>query len=69
MFVGGLCAFLHGLAHPGVLLIFGTMTDVFIDYETELQELQIPGKACVNNTIVWTNSSLSQNVTNGMPCG
>ncbi|XP_036176291.1 bile salt export pump isoform X4 [Myotis myotis] len=69
MFVGGLCAFLHGLAHPGVLLIFGTMTDVFIDYETELQELQIPGKACVNNTIVWTNSSLNQNVTNGMPCG
>ncbi|XP_045431366.1 bile salt export pump isoform X4 [Pipistrellus kuhlii] len=69
MFVGGLCAFLHGLAHPGVLLIFGTMTDVFIDYETELQELQIPGKACVNNTIVWTNSSLNQNVTNGIPCG
>lgn len=69
MFVGGLCAFLHGLAHPGVLLIFGTMTDVFIDYETELQELQIPGKACINNTIVWTNSSLNQNVTNGMPCG
>ncbi|XP_066134784.1 bile salt export pump isoform X4 [Saccopteryx bilineata] len=69
MSVGGLCAFLHGLAHPGVLLIFGTMTDVFINYETELQELQIPGKACVNNTIVWTNSSLNQNVTNGMPCG
>ena len=69
MSVGGVCAFLHGLAHPGVLLIFGTMTDVFIDYENELQELQIPGKACVNNTIVWTNSLLNQNVTNGMRCG
>ncbi|XP_054978347.1 bile salt export pump isoform X1 [Sorex araneus] len=69
MFVGSLCAFLHGLSHPGVLLIFGTMTDVFIEYEIELQELQIPGKACINNTIVWINSSLSQNVTNGTRCG
>ncbi|XP_011358431.1 bile salt export pump [Pteropus vampyrus] len=69
MSVGSLCAFLHGLAHPGVLLIFGTMTDVFIEYDTELQELQIPGKACVNNTIVWPNSSLNQNVTSGMRCG
>ncbi|XP_045698387.1 bile salt export pump isoform X2 [Phyllostomus hastatus] len=69
MSVGGICAFLHGLAHPGVLLIFGTMTDVFIEYENELQELQIPGKACVNNTIVWTNISLNQNVTNGTRCG
>nr|KAF6493312.1 ATP binding cassette subfamily B member 11 [Rousettus aegyptiacus] len=69
MSVGSLCAFLHGLAHPGVLLIFGTMTDVFIEYDTELQELQIPGNACVNNTIVWSNSSLNQNVTSGKRCG
>uniref|UniRef100_A0A8D0VSL8 ATP binding cassette subfamily B member 11 n=1 Tax=Sus scrofa TaxID=9823 RepID=A0A8D0VSL8_PIG len=69
MFVGSLCAFLHGTAQPGVLLIFGMMTDVFIDYDMELQELQIPGKACVNNTIVWTNDSLNQNVTNGTRCG
>ncbi|XP_011902301.1 PREDICTED: bile salt export pump isoform X4 [Cercocebus atys] len=69
MFVGSLCAFLHGIAQPGVLLIFGTMTDVFIDYDIELQELQIPGKACVNNTIVWTNSSLNQTMTNGTRCG
>lgn len=69
MFVGSLCAFLHGLSHPGVLLIFGTMTDVFIDYDIELQELQVPGKACINNTIVWINSSLHQNVTNGTRCG
>ncbi|EPY82643.1 ATP-binding cassette, sub-family B (MDR/TAP), member 11-like protein [Camelus ferus] len=69
MFVGSFCACLHGVAYPGVLIIFGTMTDVFIDYDTELQELQIPGKACVNNTIVWANSSLNQNVTNGTRCG
>ncbi|XP_007539369.2 bile salt export pump isoform X2 [Erinaceus europaeus] len=69
MFMGSLCAFLHGLAHPGMLLVFGTMTDVFIDYDTELQELMIPGKVCVNNTIMWANSSLNQNVTNGTRCG
>ncbi|XP_068400037.1 bile salt export pump isoform X2 [Eschrichtius robustus] len=69
MFVGSLCAFLHGVAYPGVLLIFGTMTDVSIEYDMELQQLKIPGKACVNNTIVWTNGSLYQNVTNGTRCG
>uniref|UniRef100_A0A667GK14 Bile salt export pump n=1 Tax=Lynx canadensis TaxID=61383 RepID=A0A667GK14_LYNCA len=69
MFVGSVCAFLHGLSHPVLLLIFGTMTDIFIDYDTELQELKIPGKACVNNTIVWINSSLNQDMTNGTRCG
>nr|XP_058909927.1 bile salt export pump isoform X1 [Kogia breviceps] len=69
MFVGSLCAFLHGVAYPGVLLIFGAMTDVSIEYDMELQELKIPGKACVNNTIVWINGSVYQNVTNGTRCG
>uniref|UniRef100_A0A4W2IG35 Bile salt export pump n=1 Tax=Bos indicus x Bos taurus TaxID=30522 RepID=A0A4W2IG35_BOBOX len=69
MSMGSLCALLHGVAYPGVLLIFGTMTDVFIEYDMELQELSIPGKACVNNTIVWTNDSLNQNMTNGTRCG
>uniref|UniRef100_A0A8C2QQ54 Bile salt export pump n=1 Tax=Capra hircus TaxID=9925 RepID=A0A8C2QQ54_CAPHI len=69
MCMGSLCALLHGAAYPGVLLIFGTMTDVFIEYDMELQELSIPGKACVNNTIVWTNDSLNQNTTNGTRCG
>lgn len=69
MFVGSLCALLHGLAQPGLLVIFGLMTDAFIEYDIEIQELQIPGKACVNNTIVWINSSLNQNVTNGTRCG
>ncbi|XP_007944027.1 bile salt export pump [Orycteropus afer afer] len=69
MFVGTLCAFLHGISQPIMILIFGTMTDVFIEYDNELQELKIPGKECVNNTIVWTNSSLNQNMTNGTRCG
>uniref|UniRef100_A0A8C6W760 Bile salt export pump n=1 Tax=Nannospalax galili TaxID=1026970 RepID=A0A8C6W760_NANGA len=69
MFVGSLCALLHGAAQPGMFIIFGMMTDIFIEYETEKQELQIPGKACVNNTIVWINSSFNQNMTNGTPCG
>ncbi|XP_023574872.1 bile salt export pump isoform X2 [Octodon degus] len=69
MLVGSLCALLHGLAQPGMILIFGLMTDAFIEYDTEIQELKIPGKACVNNTIVWINSSLYQNVTNGTRCG
>ncbi|XP_005393324.1 PREDICTED: bile salt export pump [Chinchilla lanigera] len=69
MFVGSLCAVLHGLAQPGMILVFGLMTDAFIEYDIEIQELMIPGKACVNNTIVWINSSLNQNVTNGTRCG
>ncbi|KAI4575245.1 hypothetical protein MJG53_020447 [Ovis ammon polii x Ovis aries] len=69
MCMGSLCALLHGAAYPGVLLIFGTMTDVFIEYDMELQELSTPGKACVNNTIVWTNDSLNHNTTNGTRCG
>ncbi|KAM5280513.1 bile salt export pump isoform 2-T2 [Ctenodactylus gundi] len=69
MLVGSFCALLHGMAQPAVLIIFGTMTDAFIEYDIEIQELAIPGKACVNNTIVWLNSSLNQNVTNGTRCG
>ncbi|XP_006902171.1 PREDICTED: bile salt export pump-like isoform X1 [Elephantulus edwardii] len=69
MFVGSFCAFLHGVAQPVMILVFGSMTDVFINYDNELQELKIPGKECVNNTIVWVNNSLNQNVTNGTSCG
>ncbi|XP_075841088.1 bile salt export pump [Microtus pennsylvanicus] len=69
MFVGSLCAMLHGMAQPGILIIFGVMIDIFIEYDIERQELAIPGKACINNTIVWINNSFNQNVTNGTPCG
>lgn len=69
MLMGGVCAFLHGMAQPGILIIFGIMTDIFVKYDIERQELEIPGKACVNNTIVWINSSFHQNMTNGTVCG
>ncbi|CAO2597186.1 Bile salt export pump [Lemmus lemmus] len=69
MFMGSLCAVLHGMAQPGILIIFGIMIDMFIEYEIERQELAIPGKACINNTIVWINNSFDQNMTNGTPCG
>ncbi|XP_042550095.1 bile salt export pump isoform X1 [Dipodomys spectabilis] len=69
MLVGTLCASLHGVAQPGMIIVFGILTDLFINYDIEIQELNIPGKACVNNTIVWINSSFNQNVTNGTQCG
>ncbi|XP_040601442.1 bile salt export pump isoform X2 [Mesocricetus auratus] len=69
MFMGSLCAFLHGIAQPAILIVFGMMIDVFIEYDIERQELEIPGKVCINNTIVWINSSFNQNMTNGTRCG
>lgn len=69
MLLGSVCALLHGMAQPGILTMFGIMTDIFVDYDTERQELNTPGKACVNNTIVWINSSFNQNTTNGTRCG
>nr|XP_034351500.1 bile salt export pump isoform X2 [Arvicanthis niloticus] len=69
MLLGSVCALLHGMAQPGILTMFGIMTDIFVDYDTERQELNTPGKVCVNNTIVWINSSFNQNTTNGTRCG
>ncbi|XP_062972497.1 bile salt export pump [Elgaria multicarinata webbii] len=64
MGLGGICAVLHGAAQPAMLLVFGLMTDTFIEYDIEKQELKDPNKACVNNTIVWINSSHHQNDSN-----
>ncbi|XP_051022358.1 bile salt export pump [Acomys russatus] len=69
MLMGSVCAMLHGVTYPGMLIIFGIMTDIFVEYDTERQELKIPGKVCMNNTIVWINSSFNQNMTNGTRCG
>ncbi|GAB1286397.1 Bile salt export pump [Apodemus speciosus] len=69
MFLGSVCALLHGMAQPGMIIVFGIMTDIFVEYDIERQELSIPGKVCVNNTIVWINSSFNQNMTNGTSCG
>uniref|UniRef100_A0A8C5D596 Bile salt export pump n=1 Tax=Gouania willdenowi TaxID=441366 RepID=A0A8C5D596_GOUWI len=53
MVVGGICAVLHGSAQPLMLLVFGLLTDTFIDYDIELNELSDDHKECVNNTIQW----------------
>lgn len=48
-----------------VLLIFGTMTDVFIEYDMELQELSIPEKHVWINTHSVDQRLLNHNTTNG----
>ncbi|XP_038151853.1 bile salt export pump [Cyprinodon tularosa] len=53
MVVGSLCAVLHGSAQPLMLLVFGMLTDTFIEYDIELTELNDDRKECVNNTIQW----------------
>ncbi|KAM9334421.1 bile salt export pump-like [Symphorus nematophorus] len=53
MVIGSMCAILHGSAQPLMLLVFGLLTDTFIEYDIELNELRDERKECVNNTIVW----------------
>ncbi|KAM6894112.1 bile salt export pump isoform 1-T1 [Xenentodon cancila] len=53
MVVGSVCAVLHGSAQPLMLLVFGLLTDTFIDYDIELNALKDEQKECVNNTIQW----------------
>uniref|UniRef100_A0A8C5WRX0 Bile salt export pump n=1 Tax=Laticauda laticaudata TaxID=8630 RepID=A0A8C5WRX0_LATLA len=70
MLSGAICAIIHGTAQPAMLIVFGIMTDTFIQYDIEKQELQDPNKGCMNNTIVWINSSHPQNVSNAsISCG
>ncbi|NXP59863.1 ABCBB protein, partial [Chloropsis cyanopogon] len=70
MVAGSLCAVVHGVAQPAVLLVFGAMADTFIEYDIEIQELKDPNKTCVNNTIVWINGSIHQNEKNAtIRCG
>ncbi|KAA8579509.1 hypothetical protein FQN60_006602 [Etheostoma spectabile] len=53
MVMGSACAVLHGSAQPLMLLVFGLLTDTFIEYDIELNELRDDRKECVNNTIQW----------------
>ncbi|XP_025030388.1 bile salt export pump isoform X2 [Python bivittatus] len=70
MLLGSICAILHGTAQPAMLVVFGIMTDTFIQYDIEKQELKDPNKVCMNNTIVWINSSHHQNDSNAsISCG
>ncbi|KAJ8255333.1 hypothetical protein GJAV_G00203680 [Gymnothorax javanicus] len=57
MVVGGVCALVHGAASPLMLLVYGMMTNTFVSYELELQELANPNKTCTNNTVTWSNGS------------
>uniref|UniRef100_A0A8C5IKI1 Bile salt export pump n=1 Tax=Junco hyemalis TaxID=40217 RepID=A0A8C5IKI1_JUNHY len=66
MVAGSLCAIVHGVAQPAVLLVFGAMADTFIEYDIEMQELKNPNKTCVNNTIVWINGTIHHNEKNEM---
>lgn len=66
MVVGSVCAVLHGSAQPLMLLVFGLLTDTFIEYDIELNELLDDRKECVNNTIRWKKNyteGLTQNQT------
>uniref|UniRef100_A0A4W6DIP9 Bile salt export pump n=1 Tax=Lates calcarifer TaxID=8187 RepID=A0A4W6DIP9_LATCA len=65
MVVGSVCAVLHGSAQPLMLLVFGLLTDTFIEYDIELNELSDERKECVNNTIQWKQNY----TTKARPCG
>lgn len=70
MVVGGLCALIHGAASPLMLLVYGQMTDTFVSYELEMQELRDPNKTCINSTVAWVNGSIYQTAENAtVLCG
>ncbi|CAJ1079341.1 bile salt export pump [Xyrichtys novacula] len=70
MVVGGLCALIHGAASPLMLLVYGMMTNTFVAYELEVQELKDPNKTCINNTIYWKNGSVYETHENRtVDCG
>uniref|UniRef100_A0A3Q3RNS9 Bile salt export pump-like n=1 Tax=Mastacembelus armatus TaxID=205130 RepID=A0A3Q3RNS9_9TELE len=70
MVVGSLCALIHGAASPLMLLVYGMMTDTFVAYEFEVQELKDPNKNCINNTIYWKNGSIYETAANStVYCG
>ncbi|XP_041936250.1 bile salt export pump [Alosa sapidissima] len=71
MITGSFCAILHGSAQPLMLLVFGMLTDTFIEYDIELQMLLDPAKECVNNTIQFRNLTQEENLEQNMTriCG
>uniref|UniRef100_A0A8C1JJP4 Bile salt export pump n=1 Tax=Cyprinus carpio TaxID=7962 RepID=A0A8C1JJP4_CYPCA len=66
MIFGSICAMIHGSAQPLMLLVFGMLTDTFIEYDIELNELSDPDKVCVNNTIQWRNLTEEENLALNM---
>ncbi|KAK2906109.1 hypothetical protein Q8A73_010052 [Channa argus] len=70
MVVGSLCAIIHGAASPLMLLVYGMMTNTFVAYELEVQEMKDLNKECNNNTIYWKNGSIYETDANStVYCG
>uniref|UniRef100_A0AAQ4Q1P5 Bile salt export pump n=1 Tax=Gasterosteus aculeatus aculeatus TaxID=481459 RepID=A0AAQ4Q1P5_GASAC len=55
MALGGVCAVAHGSAQPLMLLVFGLLTDTFIEYDIELNELRDPRKELLDIEHEMTN--------------
>lgn len=64
MVVGSLCALIHGAGAPLMLLVYGMVTNTFVAYELEIQELKDPNKECNNNIIYWKNGSIYETAEN-----
>ncbi|XP_056127421.1 bile salt export pump isoform X2 [Rhinichthys klamathensis goyatoka] len=64
MAVGSVCSLVHGAASPLMLLVYGMMTNTFVEYELEVQELTDPNKTCISNTITWLNGSVVERPDN-----
>ncbi|XP_016107770.1 bile salt export pump-like [Sinocyclocheilus grahami] len=70
MVVGSVCSLVHGAASPLMLLVYGMMTNTFVDYELEVHELANPNKTCINNTITWLDGTVVERPDNSTAyCG
>lgn len=72
MVVGSLCAIIHGAASPLMLLVYSMMTNTFVAYELEVQELKDENKECnhTTSTIYWKNGSIYKTDENStVDCG
>lgn len=64
MVLGGICAVIHGAATPLMLLVYGRITNTFVAYDIEVQELQDENKVCINDTIHWINGTIYETTEN-----
>lgn len=71
LFIGIVCAILHGAAFPVVMLIFGELTDAFIDHAVSAATVDPQNSGIANSLEAIFNLSnisfsLSVNITNGI---
>uniref|UniRef100_A0A672YEJ7 ATP-binding cassette, sub-family B (MDR/TAP), member 11a n=1 Tax=Sphaeramia orbicularis TaxID=375764 RepID=A0A672YEJ7_9TELE len=64
MVLGGICAVIHGAATPLMLLVYGRITNTFVAYDLEVQELTDGNKVCINDTIHWINGTIYETAEN-----